>query len=273
MISQAHIVAWRNVAPWPSPDQVEHDLVLSRAICELYSNPVIAQKLIFRGGTALHKLYFEWAGRFSEDLDFVQMQAEPIGDTVTAIRECLDHWLGFPSWKQSPGRFTLYYRFTTELEPIVQRKVKIEINTREHFACRPYTKKIFQVNNAWFQGNSTVVTYEIEELLATKLRALYQRKKGRDLYDFWYAVRHVSNLNVEQIVDVFRSIMEGEKGRVSRAEFEENLFLKQKSPVFNGDIRPLLSLVQAKEYRIEEAYRILFQDFLPRLGGEPWRGS
>lgn len=106
MISRAYIIEWSNVAPWSSPDQVEHDLVLSRAICELYSNPVTAQKLVFRGGTALHKLYFERAGRFSEDLDFVQVQAEPIGDTIMAIRDCLDHWLGEPSWQQKQGRFT-----------------------------------------------------------------------------------------------------------------------------------------------------------------------
>ncbi len=52
MIPQAAITAWRNVAPWGSSDQVEHDLVLSRAICELYTHPIIAKCLIFRGGTA-----------------------------------------------------------------------------------------------------------------------------------------------------------------------------------------------------------------------------
>ncbi|MFI4956518.1 MAG: nucleotidyl transferase AbiEii/AbiGii toxin family protein [Gammaproteobacteria bacterium] len=75
MIPQAAITAWRNVAPWASPDQVEHDLVLSRAICELYNNEVVARNLVFRGGTALHKLFFNEAGRFSEDLDFVQTRA------------------------------------------------------------------------------------------------------------------------------------------------------------------------------------------------------
>jgi predicted nucleotidyltransferase component of viral defense system len=79
MIPQASIIAWSHITPWGSPDQVEHDLVLSRAICELYKNPVIAENLLFRGGTALHKLFFDQAGRFSEDLDFVQVKAEPIG--------------------------------------------------------------------------------------------------------------------------------------------------------------------------------------------------
>ncbi len=271
MIPQANIIDWSTVAPWSSPDQVEHDLVLSRAICELYSNPVIAKGLIFRGGTALHKLYFKQAGRFSEDLDFVQVQAEPIGETIAAIRNCLDHWLGNPSWKQNQGRFTLNYRFTTELEPVISRKVKIEINTREHFAFQPHVKKLFQVLSPWYNGQTTVLTYSIEELLATKLRALYQRKKGRDLYDFWYVIYHISDLNIQQIISVFHQYMRDEKTQVSRAEFEKNLSLKQKSPVFNSDIRPLLSANHAKLYQIKEAYEILFRDFLPKLAGEPWK--
>ena len=68
MIPQSYIIDWSHSAPWSSPDQVEHDLVLSRAICELYSNPILSKELVFRGGTALHKLFFKNAGRFSEDL-------------------------------------------------------------------------------------------------------------------------------------------------------------------------------------------------------------
>lgn len=138
MIPQAAITAWRHIAPWGSPDQVEHDLVLSRAICDLYAHPYVAKNLVFRGGTALHKLYFDQSRRFSEDLDFVRVRAEPIGKMIEAIRSCLDSWLGEPNWKQNHGRFTLNYRFLTEVEPIVTRKVKIEINVREHFNVESY---------------------------------------------------------------------------------------------------------------------------------------
>lgn len=184
MILQKHITEWRSKTPWPYPDQIEHDLILSRAICELYSSPQISNDLVFRGGTALHKLFFEQPGRFSEDLDFVQRVATPIGETVDAIRECLDPWLGKPKWKQGQGRFTLYYRFETEMEPVVNRKLKIEINTREHFNVLPHKEIEFSVDSDWYQGSAVVQTYELEELLGTKLRALYQRRKGRDLFDF-----------------------------------------------------------------------------------------
>lgn len=272
MIPQADIINWSNFSPWSSPDQIEHDLVLSRVICELYSNEAISNTLIFRGGTALHKLFFKQAGRFSEDLDFVQAKSEPIGVTIAAIRDCLDHWLGNPSWKQNQGRFTLNYRFTTELEPVISRKVKIEINTREHFSFQPHVKKRYHVLSPWFRGESTVLTYSIEELLATKLRALYQRKKGRDLFDFWYAIQHIPDLDVQETINIFHHYMRDEKVQVSRAEFEKNLSLKRKSPVFNGDIKPLLSATMAEQYQIEEAYEILFREFFHKLSGDSWKG-
>jgi predicted nucleotidyltransferase component of viral defense system len=86
MIPRTDIIAWGNTVPWVQADQIEHDLVLSRALCELYQNQTIKKNLVFRGGTALHKLFFEKAGRFSEDLDFVQASPQPIGKTVEAIR-------------------------------------------------------------------------------------------------------------------------------------------------------------------------------------------
>lgn len=272
MILQKDITEWRSTAPWPRPDQIEHDLILSRAICELYLSPVVARDLVFRGGTALHKLFFEKAGRFSEDLDFVQTRAEPIGDTVRAVRDCLDSWLGKPEWKQNYGRFTLTYRFDTEIAPIVTRKIKIEINTREHFHLQPYLKKVFKVNSSWFEGESEVTTYMFEELLATKLRALYQRKKGRDLYDFWFVMQQQKDIDISAVIGMFKQYMAYSNITVSRAEFEKNLFLKKTDKIFDADIRSLLTVDQLGSYSSSEAYEILFNDFLSKMEGNSWKG-
>lgn len=272
MISRADILEWQNlVAPWPSSQLVEHDLILSRAICELYQNPIIQEQLAFRGGTALHKLFFQQAGRFSEDLDFVQIQAKPIGQIVEAIRNCLDNWLGKPTWKQNQGRFVLYYRFETDFQPVISRKVKIEINTREHFNVHPHNTKLYEVRSAWFTGQAQVITYSLEELLGTKLRALYQRKKGRDLYDLWYAVNYIKNLDKVATVNAFHHYMNSEGKQISRAEFERNLFIKQSDKIFNNDISPLLSTEQAKLYQSEDGHKIL-QDFIINMRGGPWKG-
>lgn len=71
MIPRANITAWRSVAPWPSNEQVEQDLVLSRALVAMFSQKVVADRAIFRGGTALHKLFLWASRRYSEDIDLV----------------------------------------------------------------------------------------------------------------------------------------------------------------------------------------------------------
>ena len=57
MIPQRYIEEWRAVAPWILDAQVEQDLVIARAIVEMYSDDLLRKSLAFRGGTALNKLY------------------------------------------------------------------------------------------------------------------------------------------------------------------------------------------------------------------------
>ena len=57
MIPQRHITEWSEIAPWKANEQVEQDLIICRSLVELFSDDIIAEKLAFRGGTALHKLY------------------------------------------------------------------------------------------------------------------------------------------------------------------------------------------------------------------------
>lgn len=57
MISNAFIKEWRQKSPWQTNDQVEQDLIISRALVEMFRHPAVGEKLAFRGGTALYKLY------------------------------------------------------------------------------------------------------------------------------------------------------------------------------------------------------------------------
>lgn len=145
--------------------------------------------------------------RYSEDLDFVQIAPSPIGETIDCIRSKLDSWLGQPKRKRSEGRVTLVYRFDSESIPTVPLKLKIEINTREHFSCLGYIEKKFQVDNSWFLGSADVTCFSLEELLGTKLRALYQRKKGRDLYDLFACYKTFSGLDLKSIHNCFVEYM------------------------------------------------------------------
>lgn len=86
MIPKADIVAWRQSTPWISDAQVEQDLLISKALALMYQNEFLAEKLAFRGGTALHKLYFHPARRYSEDIDLVQTESAPIGETLDVLQ-------------------------------------------------------------------------------------------------------------------------------------------------------------------------------------------
>lgn len=117
MIPRDYITEWRAEAPWVQDFQVEQDLVISRALVEIFSHLFLREALAFRGGTALYKLHLKPAARYSEDIDLVQTRAEPAGPTMAALREVLDPWLGAPQWKQSQGRVTFAYRFDSEDMP------------------------------------------------------------------------------------------------------------------------------------------------------------
>ena len=270
MIPRANITAWRTVAPWPENSQVEQDLVLSRALVTMFEHPTVAELALFRGGTALHKLFFDMPGRYSEDIDLVQRTAGPIGGLVNAIREVLDPWLGKPHWKQGQGRFTLYYRFNTTFVPVVRMRLKVEINTREHFSVLEAQRRDYSVANPWFSGEARVTTYGMAELLGTKMRALYQRKKGRDLFDLWLGLAE-REIEPEQVVRCFTEYMAYGGATGSRAQFEANMAGKMDDVLFLDDINPLLRPGLA--YDANAAWDLVHESLLPRLPDDPWKGA
>ena len=117
MIPRDYITEWRAQAPWAQDFQVEQDLVITRALVAIFSHAELREALAFRGGTAIYKLHVKPPARYSEDIDLVQTKAEPAGPTMNALREVLDPWLGEPRWKQSEGRVTFTYRFSSEGSP------------------------------------------------------------------------------------------------------------------------------------------------------------
>jgi predicted nucleotidyltransferase component of viral defense system len=269
MIPRADITAWRARAPWPTDAQVEQDLVVSRALVELYKHPRLAESLLFRGGTALHKLCFDPAARYSEDIDLVQVSQGPIGEVLDTLRSVMGPWLGMPSRKFGEGRATLLFRFETTFEPVQPARLKIEINTREHFCVLPVEERPFIVNSRWFDGEARVRTYAFEELLGTKLRALYQRRKGRDLFDLWLALDE-GRADPGNVVACFERYMEHGSTRVTRAMFEENLAVKRRDAAFLDDIKPLLA--PGITYDPDEAMTVVLERLVSLLPGDPWQG-
>jgi predicted nucleotidyltransferase component of viral defense system len=270
VIPKDFITEWRDHAPWVLDRQVEQDLVISRALVELFSRAPIADALAFRGGTALYKLHMTPAARYSEDIDLVQTSAGAIGEVLDAIHAALDPWLGKPKWKQTEGRVTLNYRFESEDVPPVALKLKVEINSREHFTVHGLKEHRFEVTSRWFSGTASLRSYELDELLGTKLRALYQRKKGRDLFDLALALQR-DDVTPDRVVAVFAKYMEADGAKVTRAMFEQNLAAKKTDPIFTADMTPLLAHGQAWDF--DDAFDRVWGGLVVRLPGDPWKGG
>src|SRR4030065_2626116 len=83
-------------------------------------------------------------------------------------------------------------------------------------------------------------TYQFNELLGTKLRALYQRRKSRDLFDIWVAMTH-DDFEPTKIIKAFQKYLEYENKKITRKIFEQNLAEKILSPEFTQDISPILA--------------------------------
>lgn len=246
---------------------MEQDLIICRALVEIFSHPDLADNLAFRGGTALFKLHLPPI-RYSEDIDLVQVHPGPIGPLMDALQEKLNSWLGNPKRKQGEGRVTLTYRMTSEAG--MPLRLKMEINSREHFTVLGFEKRIFAVDSRWFSGSASILTYPLEEMLGTKVRALYQRKKGRDLFDLWTAFTTTKALP-ERVMGCFLRYMEKEGRTVSRAEFEQNLLAKLGNSGFIEDIGPLL--IDARGFDVQRAVDFAMEQLAPLIPGESWQGK
>lgn len=263
MIPKRYIQEWSKQAPWKEPEYIEQDLIISRALIALFNDEFLSEHLAFRGGTALHKLYLKPAPRYSEDIDLVQIKEGPIKPILKRIGEVIDFFEEKRVVKVKANNNTLLYRFNSEFNPETRLKLKIEINCREHFHVLPWKSFPFEVKNGWFSGETSITTYEVNELLGTKLRALYQRRKGRDLFDLYYASQHIS-LDYDKILAVYTAYMEFVvDAPPTYKQFLLNLNDKENNPEFTGDIEGLLR--QDINYNETKAFEWIRNEVLERM--------
>jgi len=240
MIPRAHIIEWQQNAPWKTNAQIEQDLVICRALISIFSDDFLASSLAFRGGTALHKLFLQPQPRYSEDIDLVQIRQEPIKKTVQRLQKALE-FLGKASVEPRKDGIRLLFRFESEFPPVQKLKLKVEANTREHFTVLGYQKFPFKVQSQWYSGSCELTTYRIEELLRTKLRALYQRRKGRDLFDLYRAITVIPELDLPAILSCYKEYMQFSVEKPpTRKQYLQNMELKMTDPEFLGDTKALL---------------------------------
>lgn len=249
MIPQAALTAWRSRSPWRDDRQVEQDLLLSRLAIEIANHPRTADRLVWRGGTCLHKLHLPEPRRYSEDLDYV-LVGDPggVGWLVDAFREAAEasdmtidnreiNRRGVKAWATTPA--------TPGASTI---RIKIEVNAADATPRMALERRLHEVDlPRWWSGRAQILTFQGPELVGTKFRALAQRSKGRDLWDLWLARRELA-LPDSDLADCGHYYLAHES--ISPANFRARLAAHLDTPDFAGDLDPLI-VTHPKPYDVQ----------------------
>ena len=227
--------------------EVEQDLIISRALVAIFSDKFLASQLAFRGGTALHKLYLSPQPRYSEDIDLVQITPGPIKPIMFKLGEVLS-FLPDRVTKQKRYNNTMLFRMESEIPPTIPLRLKIEINCFEHF------------NEL---GKCEITTYRLNELLGTKLRALYQRKKGRDLFDLYVALSEAV-VDINEILRCYNRYMSFVVQQPpTYKQFINNMEEKMLDPDFLGDTQNLIR--PDREFNPRLGYELVLEKLIERM--------
>jgi len=251
------ITAWGVDRRWPNRAAVEQDLLLARLIVDIYNHAALREELVFRGGTCLHQVHLRHPLRYSEDLDFVRRTHTGIGPIFDAMREVAGA-IGLDVRGTDVGqRPKMRLRAPAENVDGATLRIKLEINTHETSPASPLIRIPFSVQTAWFAGEAEVLTFTTAELVSTKLRAMFQRSKGRDLFDLWLALTHM-NVAPRDILASF-SPYRPEGYTAERAV--ENLRAKTEDETFRTDL-DLLVTQWPDAYSIDDAAELIIDQLL-----------
>ena len=247
MIPQNAITEWARAVPWPTQEQVEQDLLLSRLMIEIARDDYLGAELALRGGTTMHKLYLSPPRRYSEDLDYVRSTAGGIGQLTGAVT-AIGVRLGMRVSTRLSVHPKIYLRAAFTASPRQTMRVKVEVNTHELSPTEKVISVPFRISSMWFSGGTNIRTFGIEELLASKIRALYQRSKGRDLFDLWLGLTQMS----VRPMDIAQCFARYRPEGYTQPLAIQNLRRKVADPDFREDLRPLVS-AWPQGYDVEHA--------------------
>ncbi len=265
MIPRAYITEWQRRVPWPEPYQVEQDLILSRLMIEITTNELLGPELVMRGGTCLHKLHLAEPRRYSEDLDYVRRGAGGFGlylDELRAIAADVGLSVSHVDFSGPMVHMML------DAEPTVgpgQIRIKVETNIAEtNYFAEPQAID-YVVESRWWSGTAAVWTFGLDEMMATKFRALYQRSKGRDLFDLWLVLT-TEEVDPEQIVAGLHHYM-GD-GAFTYPQLRLNLVDKVADADCRADLDVLVTSLP-EDYDVEIAADVVIEELGSRLRNAP----
>ncbi|MCY4562100.1 MAG: nucleotidyl transferase AbiEii/AbiGii toxin family protein [Flavobacteriaceae bacterium] len=267
LIKKEQIIEWSEKEKFQDDKHAEKDLYIE-SLLKLFSfSKWLLKHLIFKGGTALHKMHFEKSLRFSEDIDFEHKGNQDIGRTLNEMKLIFGKANLNIEINRNKNNYEILcsYPSHTTTKP---GKLKIEISDREDFSVLGYTQKRLHLNNVCFSSDIMMNTYNINEILSQKTRALYQRDKGRDLYDLYVSRLH-PDFDMKKIAQCFIRHMTVKKDgkaitNIPTAEnFIKRLKRKEKAPHFLRDVHGVLKT--DVEYNQKHAFEWIKEKFVPNL--------
>ena len=253
-ITRQDILAHQAVVPWSAQYQVEQDLLLCRAMAALFDDAFLSSQIAMRGGTLLHKVHLAPASRYSEDIDLVVVGNRPEEHIRRAIRRILADVLGKPKasvWGTlklairnavQPSRvLRMTYSLPSIIEPGRMLDIVVEANVTERKPHRVVVEIPFSFPFRDKPVQTRIKGYDINEMLGTKMRAMFQRKRGRDLFDlYWALTKSPTPVDPSAIIESFQHYMKQEGTTAGRAEFIEILEAHLVDRGFCADMGPLL---------------------------------
>lgn len=255
MIPPQVLAAWRSQVPWRDDRQVAQDLILSLLAIRVAVHPRLATRLVWRGGTCLHKLHLDRARRYSEDLDYVLVGDVPHGTIRDGLLEVITG-LGMQCEREeiSPTRVNMWGAVHVPAVGASVR-VKFEVNCAEADPVFDLIRLHHGVNTRVWKEEAEIPTFQAPELLGTKFRALAQRSKGRDLSDLWLARRELQIEDGDLAVAADHYLRDA---TVSPAQLRERLARHGRDPEFRSDLEAL-AVSPYKGFEPAEATRELIQ--------------
>jgi predicted nucleotidyltransferase component of viral defense system len=191
--------------------QIEKDYVIGWILKGISEINILRNKLLFKGGTALRKIYFP-EYRLSEDLDFTYYGddykvedirdkiKELIGWTKKEVRISLDIQ---DEKEYQTGNYNFYMNYTGPLRGVgANKSIKVDIANDEKL-CNDPIEKIVHNEYSDLNEEFKISSYTLEEIIAEKMRSLIQRTMPRDIYDIWYMFE-VENLDIEDFIFNFQ---------------------------------------------------------------------
>ena len=189
----------------------EREIVLT-FLLQLLAERGILDRLAFKGGTCLRKMFIGSPGRFSTDLDFTGLEEHDHEDVILAMIGAFDqefHGIRFSipdeSYYETVGDLSwgVNPTYAHEWNAAGDSEIKLQISRRETPTLAPERKP--QCEQSYFEhlpfAPVEIACLALPEIVAEKIRACYQRNKARDIYDLGiYATRPLNQPLIRRLV-------------------------------------------------------------------------